>query len=1568
MADLNVDSLKRKFQALNSTQDSIQTLSLWIIHHKNHYRQIIELWMEHLKEAKAPMRLTLFYLANDIIQNSKRKGATVFLDSFAEVLEEAATFSREENIREKVLRIFKIWGERAIYSVEFCDKLQKATVSQKPAKAKPRPDTKLLVDFNHEDVPEVIEQLARFEGEVELKYRQLGMLNVDVASTETIMQLKDRAGGKRFSQQFEDSAVKLEDYVTSLTKEVELRRKLFDLLQKSEIFYEAQFGEAKIVANAYKNFGMRVASLKKRLEEHKALLPDSFSPIPSPTMDAPSPGATPPRDPNSDSIEVEDMELSDEEEDRKGGTIIAPSMTTRRTSRIAALRNKIAATTTTSSTSGISHISTITGAGSRSAFNQPLPSYSPFSSESPPADYSPSEEYLPIPTSAAAPGSAHNSTSMKEGGGENYGQIKDRLLQVMQEPPKLPSSVKLFDSPGRTGSKRSSGLPPVTIPSYTPSPKAYDQQVSPIVTVPPAVPAPVPPQGVVDEYDPFKNEYATSAPQFYTPVNNLPAQTRAPSRQPPSPPDDDVYDPEMVDYLLEMPLEKKKKPQSSCIIPLAGGFQSPTTKPEVQKGVDAVVYGSNKPSSVPRSKEKTSLPSVQSKSGLKTANSNKPGGTPLRDECSTPPSQQDSPMLKAATSNPIEFLTKIITSSRQSPGNKAPSSSFLSSLSLLTQTVQSAAQKEKSEQLSGDTQGGESAILESQNPPESQRIDINQQAVKQNNVSPSGQAPVPFSIGALVSSFKEASNSIPDPNFTTAMDAMSGADYRQITQAGLATGISREPHDTTQARSTASNLKQNHANAGSRTPMPFSIGALVSSFHEESKPTPATVVSTPSPVSKSAPFGPAVYQKSNKVPLCQIMNTPAPNTLAVSVATVSSAVTAKPSEMMPAASAGASMLDDETDASQSHSLMARLMQNKTKEQPLLNPVMSNVTPGLQPQPPNFQSLILEPPPPPPLPPEESMDSNTSIPHPPPEDPMQPAGPPTPVGPPPPLGGPPQMPSDPPLPPSGPPPLPPSGPPPPSSPPPPPSGPPPPPICQPPTPSGPPPVSQPPPPVSQPPPPSTPPPPLVAPPLPLSGPPLPPSGPTPHPSGPPSYPSGPPQHLISPPQQPSGTPSHPSGPPSHPSGPPPYPSGLSQQLSGPPPRASQPQQQADQPPPPPAPQRSLIGPPRFSGEVPPTVTGPATPVPVPSPTTRNTIPRMQIRAPPPPPGPPPPNAKRGGSTLIPAGAGPPTPVPHNVQPSDTPPTSPQELASNAHASGVTEHQPSPPASATGPVNPEQNHPADPPQPTSPIPVVGSVPTRSIPVLGQSKSAKDMWEKPPFPSRSPGVSTRYTEFPTQPTEKIDYSHSRPIETLERKRMSYQERFHEDKAQSEVFRRTEQRYDSERDRYPSFPHSNSSRDGGFGIGRGRRYSDTDRLYRHDLDQDRGHGHHYDRSPGMDFRRSHVLDTDLDYEQDHSMGRRQDFDRLGAQEPADTGGSYEQSHFRSTKQLIEKELSALAGDLQPRGAGAAISTLEGRSESGRHTSDYGGHRRDEPQFWRGATKHAGQPTWGRPPPHYRY
>lgn len=63
-------------------------------------------------------RLTLFYLANDVIQYSKRKNYE-FVDSWGTYLQKATTLVRDEKVKHKILRIFKIWEQREIYNDEF---------------------------------------------------------------------------------------------------------------------------------------------------------------------------------------------------------------------------------------------------------------------------------------------------------------------------------------------------------------------------------------------------------------------------------------------------------------------------------------------------------------------------------------------------------------------------------------------------------------------------------------------------------------------------------------------------------------------------------------------------------------------------------------------------------------------------------------------------------------------------------------------------------------------------------------------------------------------------------------------------------------------------------------------------------------------------------------------------------------------------------------------------------------------------------------------------------------------------------------------------------------------------------------------------------------------------------------------------------------------------------------------------------------------------------------------------------------------------------------------------------
>ena len=75
-----------------------------------------------------------------------------------------------------------------------------------------------------------------------------------------------------------------------------------------------------LVDQAYKNFGGRVSTLSKKLDEKLSLLPDTLSPGASPSGGGQfsSPDVTPPRveditSPQPDNVESVDMDMSDEE-------------------------------------------------------------------------------------------------------------------------------------------------------------------------------------------------------------------------------------------------------------------------------------------------------------------------------------------------------------------------------------------------------------------------------------------------------------------------------------------------------------------------------------------------------------------------------------------------------------------------------------------------------------------------------------------------------------------------------------------------------------------------------------------------------------------------------------------------------------------------------------------------------------------------------------------------------------------------------------------------------------------------------------------------------------------------------------------------------------------------------------------------------------------------------------------------------------------------------------------------------------------------------------------------------
>ncbi|XP_076611302.1 regulation of nuclear pre-mRNA domain-containing protein 2a [Chaetodon auriga] len=297
-------NLDKKFQSVTNTMDSIQGLSTWCIDNKKYHSLIVRHWMKCLKKSNASHRLNLFYLANDVIQNCKRKNAIVYRTAFAEVLPEAFLLVNSEGnhkVIKPVERILSIWEERGVYSGTLITELRSSLVKEEsppetpveqktPVQSKADLQSKVVAEFVPQALVDKLCKYKRSVEELDLREKQLAAMRVDICNSEALRKLKDKAGGKKFSKDFEEGSAQLQEFVRFLDKQSKTGPPLMEALSNADIFYEMQYKEVKIVANAYQTFANRVSHLKRKLDALKATLPDlDESPIPSPSADAPSP-------------------------------------------------------------------------------------------------------------------------------------------------------------------------------------------------------------------------------------------------------------------------------------------------------------------------------------------------------------------------------------------------------------------------------------------------------------------------------------------------------------------------------------------------------------------------------------------------------------------------------------------------------------------------------------------------------------------------------------------------------------------------------------------------------------------------------------------------------------------------------------------------------------------------------------------------------------------------------------------------------------------------------------------------------------------------------------------------------------------------------------------------------------------------------------------------------------------------------------------------------------------------------------------------------------------------------
>ena len=110
--------LAEKLLKLNNSQQSIESLSRWCIPHQKRAKDIVEIWDKLFNASQKEQHVAFLNLANDILQNSRRKGSGEFVNEFWKVLPAALKCvydSGDVNGRKAVNKLINVWEERKVF-------------------------------------------------------------------------------------------------------------------------------------------------------------------------------------------------------------------------------------------------------------------------------------------------------------------------------------------------------------------------------------------------------------------------------------------------------------------------------------------------------------------------------------------------------------------------------------------------------------------------------------------------------------------------------------------------------------------------------------------------------------------------------------------------------------------------------------------------------------------------------------------------------------------------------------------------------------------------------------------------------------------------------------------------------------------------------------------------------------------------------------------------------------------------------------------------------------------------------------------------------------------------------------------------------------------------------------------------------------------------------------------------------------------------------------------------------------------------------------------------------------
>ncbi|XP_053570382.1 regulation of nuclear pre-mRNA domain-containing protein 1A isoform X2 [Bombina bombina] len=301
MSAFSEAALEKKLSELSNSQQSVQTLSLWLIHHRKHSKVIVTVWDRELRKAKSNRKLTFLYLANDVIQNSKRKGPE-FTKDFAPVIADAfkhVASETDENCKKHLSRVLSIWEERAVYENDVLQQLKTALYGEKKPKKRPYEEVK-RVNFEDDDddddededdddsspknspeqppqTTDLIHALQELENAASgdaAVHQRIRSLPVEVQDVSMLDRITDKDSGDHLSKMVDDACMLLADYNGRLAAEIDDRKQLTKMLSEFLRCQKEVLEEKEHQLEEYKRKLVRVSQVRKELRLRIKNLPD----------------------------------------------------------------------------------------------------------------------------------------------------------------------------------------------------------------------------------------------------------------------------------------------------------------------------------------------------------------------------------------------------------------------------------------------------------------------------------------------------------------------------------------------------------------------------------------------------------------------------------------------------------------------------------------------------------------------------------------------------------------------------------------------------------------------------------------------------------------------------------------------------------------------------------------------------------------------------------------------------------------------------------------------------------------------------------------------------------------------------------------------------------------------------------------------------------------------------------------------------------------------------------------------------------------------------------------------